>query len=315
MLGYLIRRVLLSIVVLLGIVAITFLIVHLTPGDPARVELGAHATPKTVAQLRHQLGLDKPLGEQFVDYLKNTVTGHFGSSIIFKGKVVEVIGQRLPPTVILIAYGIFIALIVGVPMAVIAALRPGGVIDNAIRVITTFTFAMPSFWFGLMLALVLGLTLKLFPVSGYDSGLGGILRTMTLPALTLGLALLVIVVRTLRSSLVSVLNSGYIESARARGFSEARVVWKHAMRNSLMSTMTILASLFGYVIGVIVLIETVFQIPGAGLLLVQAVQKHDYQLIQALTLLAAATVVIIGLLTDLFHAAIDPRVKLQGQSV
>jgi ABC-type dipeptide/oligopeptide/nickel transport system permease component len=166
-----------------------------------------------------------------------------------------------------------------------------------------------------MLALVFGLSLKLFPVSGYSSGVAGFFRTLTLPALTLGLALLVIIVRTLRSNLVSVLGSDYIDSARARGFSERRVVWKHAMRNSLIGTVTILASLFGYVIGVIVLIEAVFQIPGAGLLLVQAVQKRDYQLVQALALLAAASVVVIGLLTDLFHAVIDPRVRLQGRNV
>lgn len=315
MLGYLLRRLALSIVVLFGIVIVTFLMIHLIPGDPARAELGAHATPQAVALLRHQLGLDQPFGQQFLDYLKNVSTGHFGNSIIFSGKVSEVIGQRITPTALLIGYGIAIALAIGVPMAVIAALRPGGVIDNAIRVFTTFTFAMPTFWLGLMLALVFGLSLKLFPVSGYSSGVAGFFRTLTLPALTLGLALLVIIVRTLRSNLVSVLGSDYIDSARARGFSERRVVWKHAMRNSLIGTVTILASLFGYVIGVIVLIETVFQVPGAGLLLVQAVQKRDYQLVQALALLAAASVVLIGLLTDLFHAVIDPRVRLQGRNV
>lgn len=314
MLGYLIRRVTLSVVVLFGIAAITFLIVHLIPGDPARIELGAHATPQSVALLRAEMGLDLPLGEQFLNYLGDTATGDFGESFIFDGSVAEVISSRLAPTALLIGYGVTIALLIGVPMAIVAALRPGGVLDNGIRLLTTFSFAMPSFWLGLMLALTFGLSLGLFPVSGYSSGLAGFFRTLTLPALTLGLALLVIVVRTLRSSLVAVLNSDYIEAARARGFSEWRVVGKHAMRNSLIGTVTILASLFGYVIGIIVLVEAVFQIPGAGSLLVQAVQKRDYQVIQALALLAGATVVIIGLLTDLLHAAIDPRVRLGGRS-
>ncbi len=222
------------------------------------------------------------------------------------------ISSRLEPTVLLIAYGLTIALVVGVPMAVVAALRPGGVVDNAIRLFTTFTFAMPSFWLGLMLALVFGLSLKLFPVSGYETGLSGLFRTLTLPALTLAFALLVIVVRTLRSSLVAVFKSDYIEAARARGYSERRVVGKHAMRNSLVATITILGSLFGYVIGIVILVEAVFQIPGAGSLLVVSVRQRDYQLIQALTLLSGATVVLIGLAADLLQAAIDPRVRLGG---
>jgi len=314
MLGYLLRRLALSIVVLFGIAALTFLMVHLIPGDPARIELGASATPKAVAELRSDMGLDQPFGEQFANYLGDTATGDFGQSFIFNDPVAVVIGERLAPTALLIAYGLAIALLIGVPMAVIGALRPNGVVDHVVRLISTFTFAMPSFWLGLMLALAFGLSLKFFPVSGYSGGIDGFFRTLTLPALTLGLALLVIIVRTLRSSLVSVLNSDYIEAARARGFSEWRVVGKHAMRNSLIGTVTILASLFGYVIGIIVLVEAVFQIPGAGSLLVQAVQKRDYQLIQALALMAGAAVVIIGLLTDLFHALIDPRVRLEGRS-
>jgi ABC-type dipeptide/oligopeptide/nickel transport system permease component len=312
MLGYLTRRVALSIVVLLGIAAITFLIVHLIPGDPARIELGRHASPRAVAQLRSELGLDDSLGSQFVQYLGDISHGDFGESIIVHAPASEVIVNRLAPTALLMWYGVTIAFLIGVPMAIIAALRPGGLADSLIRLFTTFSFAMPSFWLGLMLALTLGLSLKLFPVSGYETGVSGFFRTLTLPALTLGLALLVIVVRNLRSSLVSVLSSDYIESARARGFSEWRVVGKHAMRNSVIGTVTIVASLFGYVVGVVIVVEAVFQIPGAGSLLVQAVQKRDYPLIEGLTLLAGATVVLVGLCTDLFHAAIDPRVRLEA---
>jgi peptide/nickel transport system permease protein len=313
MLTYLVKRLMVSIVVLFGIALATFMMIHLIPGDPAKIQLGIHATPAAVAQLHHQWGLDRSLPEQFWLYLGNIVTFNFGQSVAFNSGVTELVGNRIGPTAILLVYGILIALILGVPLAIIAALRQGGWVDNAIRVLTTFTFAMPTFWLGLMLALLLGYELGWFPVSGYQSGIGGILRTLTVPALTIGLGLLVIIVRNLRASLVTVLHSEYIEAARARGFGELRVVGKHAMRNSVVSTITILATLFGFLIGVMVLIENVFQIPGAGTLLVQAVQKRDYQLVQALAFLGGAVVVVIGFFTDVAYAWLDPRIRLQGR--
>jgi ABC-type dipeptide/oligopeptide/nickel transport system permease component len=313
MLTYIIKRLIVSLVVLFGIALGTFLMIHLIPGDPAKIQLGIHATPEAVAQLHHRWGLDRSLPAQFWLYLGNIVTFHFGESTAFSASVSELIGNRIGPTAILLAYGMIVALIIGVPLAIAAALRQGGWIDNAIRILTTFTFAMPTFWLGLMLALLLGFELTLFPVSGYHPGISGIFRTLTLPALTIGLGLLVIIVRNLRASLVTVLHSEYIEAARARGYSELRVVAKHAMRNSIISTITILASLFGFLVGVMVLIEAVFQIPGAGTLLVQAVQKRDYQLVQALAFLGGAVVVVIGFLTDIAYAWLDPRIRLQGR--
>jgi peptide/nickel transport system permease protein len=313
MLTYLVKRVAVSIVVLLGIALATFLMIHLIPGDPARIQLGIHATPQAVEQLHHKWGLDRSLPEQFWIYLGNLVTFDFGQSTAFSSGVSELISARVGPTAILLVYGILIALVLGVPLAIVAALRQGGWIDNSIRVLTTFTFAMPPFWLGLMLALLLGYELKWFPVSGYESGISGILRTLTVPALTIALGLLVIVVRNLRANLVTVLQSDYVEAARARGFSELRVVGKHAIRNSVIGTITILASIFGFLISLMVLIEAVFQIPGAGTLLVQAVQKRDYQLVQTLAFLGGAVVVLIGLATDLLYAWLDPRVRLQGR--
>ncbi len=313
MLTYLVKRLMVSIVVLLGIALGSFLMIHLIPGDPAKIQLGIHATPKAVEQLHHQWGLDRSWPEQFWLYLGNIVTFNFGQSTAFSSGVSELIGNRIGPTAVLLVYGILIALVIGVPLAIVAALRQGGWIDNSIRVLTTFTFAMPPFWLGLMLALLLGFELKWFPVSGYQTGIGGILRTCTVPALTIGLGLLVIVVRNLRANLVTVLHSEYIEAARARGFSELRVVGKHAMRNSVIGTITILASLFGFLVGLLVLVENVFQIPGAGTLLVQAVSKRDYKLVQTLVFLSGAVVVIIGLVTDLAAAWLDPRIRLGGR--
>jgi len=314
MLTYILRRVVISIVVLFGIASLTFLIIHLVPGDPAKIQLGQRATPEAVAKLHHEMGLDKPLGEQYVEFLKNAASFDFGRSFTFKAPTSEVVSNRLAPTAILIGYGLLITLVVGVPLAILAAVRQGGIVDNAIRLVTTFSFAMPPFWFGLMLALLLGLEANLFPVSGYESGIDGIIETMTLPALTLALALMVIVVRNLRSSLIEVLGSDYVDAARARGFGEGRIVLKHALRNSVIGTITILGSIFGFLISVLVLIEAVFQLPGAGSLLLQAVQRRDYELVQALALLSGFVVVVVSLFTDLFHAVIDPRIRLAGHS-
>jgi peptide/nickel transport system permease protein len=314
MLVYLVKRLIVSIVVLLGIALGTFLMIHLIPGDPAKIQLGVHATPEAVAQLHKEWGLDKSLPQQFWLYLGNIVTFNFGQSTAFSSGVTELVGTRIGPTAVVLLYGILIALVLGVPLAIWAALRQGGWIDNAIRVVTTFTFAMPPFWLGLMLSLLLGYKLGWFPVSGYETGISGILRTCTLPALTVGLGLLVIVVRNLRANLVTVLHSEYIEAARARGFSELRVVSKHAMRNSIVGLITILASLFGFIVGLLVLVESVFRIPGAGTLLVQAVAKRDYQLVQTLVFLSGAFVVIVGLLADFAYAWLDPRIRLAGRS-
>ncbi|HTT93593.1 MAG TPA: ABC transporter permease [Solirubrobacterales bacterium] len=314
MLVYLVKRLIVSIVVLLGIALGTFLMIHLIPGDPAKIQLGVHATPQAVEQLHHKWGLDRSWPEQFWLYLGNIVTFHFGQSTAFSTGIPELIGNRVGPSAAILIYGILISLVIGVPLAIFASLRQGGVIDNTIRVFTTFTFAMPPFWLGLMLALLLGFELKWFPVSGYEGGLGGILRTCTVPALTIGLGLLVVIVRNLRASLVTVLNSEYIEAARARGYGEFRVVGRHAMKNSVISTITILASLFGFLVSLLVLVENVFQIPGAGTLLVQAVSKRDYQLVQTLVFLSGAVVVLIGFCADIAYAWLDPRIRLAGRS-
>jgi peptide/nickel transport system permease protein len=309
-LTYLARRLALSVVVLCGLLVATFVIVHLVPGDPVQQLLGSRATPQAIAAARHSVGLDQPLLQQFARFAGGAVHGDFGRSIPLNAPVSQVIGPRLLPSALLIGYGLALALLIGVPLAVVAAVRPNRGADNLIRLSTTFAFAMPTFWLGLMLALLLGLRLGWFPVSGYDRSVGGFFRTLTLPALTIGLSLAVVVVRTLRSNLLEVLRSEYVEAARSRGLSEVRIVGKHAMRNAVTGTVTILSVNVGFLIGGTVVIEAVFQIPGAGSLLVQAVQRRDYELIQVLALLAGTAVVVVGLLADLLQAVLDPRVRL-----
>jgi peptide/nickel transport system permease protein len=313
MISYLIRRIALAVVVLFGLLVATFFIIHLVPGDPVQIVLGGRATPEAVAHVRHQLWLDRPLLTQFWLYMTHTLRGDFGNAFTLGSPVSEILSQRVGPSAALIGYGMVLSLVIGVPLAIVAALRPNGWVDNAIRVSTAVSFAMPGFWLGLMLALIFGLELLWFPVSGYDGGFGGILRTLTLPALALGLALSTVVVRTLRSSLLEVLQTEYVEAARSRGLSELRVVGKHALRNSFMNTLTILSVNIGFLIGGTVVLEQVFQIPGLGQLLLTAVEKRDYQLVQALALLAGSAVVLASLAADIVQAFLDPRVRLGRQ--
>jgi peptide/nickel transport system permease protein len=312
-LRYVLNRVALGLVVLFGLAVATFLIIHLVPGDPVRQALGGRASPDQIEQLRHQLGLDDSLPAQFSTYLSDSVTGQFGTSFLQNTSVSELVSQRIAPSAILIAYGLVVSLLIGVPLAILGALRPNGLVDHSVRLVATFSFAMPLFWLGLVLALIFGLELDIFPVSGYETGIDGIAKTLTLPAVTLGLALTVIVVRTLRSSLLEVLQSDYIDAARARGLSERRIVAKHAMRNAVMPTITILSINIGFLIGGTVVLEQVFQIPGLGSLLVESVERRDYEVVQTLVLLAGATVVVVNLCADILQAAIDPRVRLAGR--
>jgi ABC-type dipeptide/oligopeptide/nickel transport system permease component len=313
MASYLIRRVGMALVVLFGLLVATFFIIHLVPGDPVRIVLGLHATPAAIDTARHQLDLDRPLLTQFWLYVSHSVQGQFGEAYTLNSPVGQIIGQRIGPSAALILYAMFLALLIGIPLAIVAALRPNSILDNILRLGTTFTFAMPAFWLGLMLALIFGLELGWFPVSGYQGGIGGILRTLTLPALTLGLALSTVVMRTLRSSLLEVLQTDYIDAARSRGLRELRVVGRHALRNALMNTLTILSVNVGFLIGGTLILEQVFQIPGVGSLLFDAVEKRDYQLVQTLSLLAGAAVVFASLLADVVQAFLDPRVRLGGR--
>lgn len=299
--------------VLIGLIIATFFIIHLVPGDPVLLVLGSHATPQSVARLRRLLHLNDPLPQQFWIYIRNLLEGHFGQSFTLDAPVGTLIGQRIGPSAALIFYSLFVAVVVGVPLAVLAAVRPNGLFDNVARLITTFTFAMPGFWLGLMLALLLGFKVAVFPVSGYETGFGGLVKTLTLPALTLGLPLSTVVVRTLRSALLEALRSDYVDAARSRGFSEVRIITRHAFRPAIMNTVTVLAVNVGFLIGGTVVVEQVFNIPGIGSLLYEAVEKRDYQLIQIIALMAGAAVVCANLVADLIQVAVDPRVRLSGE--
>jgi ABC-type dipeptide/oligopeptide/nickel transport system permease component len=307
---YILKRAATSLLVLFVLAAGSFFVIHLVPGDPVRQMLGSSATPESIERTRQELGLDQPLPRQFAGFIFKTFTGDFGESLPLQTPISTLISHRIMPSVLLIIYGVLVALVIGIPLAVMSALKPQSAVDNSVLVMTTFTFAMPQFWLGLVLALLFGLHLNIFPVSGYESGIGGALRTLTLPAITLGLSLTAMVVRTLRSRLLDVLGSEYIEAARARGLSEFRIVGKHAMRNAIMAMLTVLAVQIGFLIGGTVVIEHVFQIPGMGSLLLESILRRDYPLVQVIAVLSGAAVVLVGFAADLLLLVVDPRVRL-----
>jgi peptide/nickel transport system permease protein len=310
MVYYVGRRLLFAIPVALGVALGAFVIIHLVPGNPVQGMLGINATPETIAIVEEQLGLNRPLPVQFADFVGDAFQGDFGTSIVRQAPVREVIAGRVLPSFWLIVYSALISIIVGVPLAVLSAVRRNRSSDHLIRLFTMIGFAMPSFWVGLLLALQFGLRWGWFPVAGYESGFVGVVRSLTLPAITIALFLTFMVVRTLRSSLLEVLDEDYVEAARARGLTEARTIGRHALRNALLATITVLSVNVGYLIGGTVVVETVFQIPGVGSLIVQAILDRDYPLVQALTLFFGLAVILVNLLTDLVYGVVDPRVRL-----
>ena len=234
------RRLVQLLPVLFGITFIVFFMIHLVPGDPARTLLGVHATDQAVAELHEKFGLDKPLWQQYLDFLGRLVHGDLGTSYFYNDTVTSLVMSRLPATLWLIGMAGLLAVLISVPLAVIAASRRNGVLDNVIRVVPLVALGMPAFWLGIMLILLLALRLQLFPVSGFGDDIPGHLHSIFLPALTVALAMTPILIRSLRTSMVGVLESDYITTAQAKGLSTGRVTVNHALRNALISSVTVL---------------------------------------------------------------------------
>ena len=311
MIRYLGRRLVHTAPVIIGITLASFVLIHLVPGDPVRIMLGGKAPKERIAAIDHDLKLDRPLPQQYLTFVAGAAHGDLGQSIILRRPVATVIGERLAPSLFLLAYGTLIGVLLALPLAIVSALRRNRAVDHGVRLLTLVAFAMPSFWLGLILIRKFSLDLGWFPVSGYGSGFLGHLRSLTLPSLTIGLFLTSMLVRSLRSSLIDILGLEYVEAARARGLGRTRVVLKHSLRNALIPTITILAVNLGWLIGGAVVVERVFDIPGLGQLLVESIFTRDFPVIQALTLVFGLMVVSINLLSDLSYALVDPRVRYE----
>jgi peptide/nickel transport system permease protein len=306
------RRLLHAATVLVGVSLIAFILIHLVPGDPVRIALGPRASQPVVDATRKSLGLDAPLPQQYFDFIGGVFHGDLGYSIQQRTDVAGLIGPRVSASVFLLLYATLIALVIGVPLGLLSALHRDRPLDHGIRLATMVTFAMPSFWLALVLVEIFSLHLQLLPVSGYGGSFEQKLKDLLLPALTIGLYLAPMLVRTLRGSVIDVLSSDFVEAARARGLSERRVVSKHVLRNASIATLTVLAVNLGFLVSGTVVIEVVFDIPGLGSQLVSAVQMRDFALVQALTLVFGTLVVLINVLSDVAYALIDPRIRAKA---
>lgn len=310
MLKYVGLRLLQAVPVLIGITVASFLMIHLVPGNPARIQLGPRATEAAVRRLDHQLGLNRPLLNQYLTFMGGAVRLDFGESLALHQPVGGLITARIGISGLLMLYSLLISLALTVPFGLLSAVKRDRVVDHAIRVVGMTVFVMPVFWLGLLLSLVFGLELGWLPTGGYAGGVLGALRSLTLPAVTLGLVMAPLFLRSLRASLVQTLDAGFVEAARSRGFSQRRVLFRHCLRNASISTVTVVGLTMGVLVSGTVIVENVFAIPGLGVLLVSAVSSRDFPTIQGLVVVLALAVIVINLLTDLAYAAIDPRVRL-----
>jgi len=302
--GYLVRRMLATIPVLIGVATLVFSLLHLVPGDPAVSMLGESAAPEDVAALRQRLGLDRPLLEQYVGYMRGLTRGDLGTSFRYNTPVTTEIVQRLPNTVRLAAAAMIVALLISIPLGVLGAVFKGRAIDHAAMAGSLVGVSVPAFWLGPMLALIFSVRLGLLPVSGTGSP-----AHLVLPAVTLGTALAAILARITRASLLEELRELYVVAARAKGVSRSRSIWVHALRNALIPVVTIIGLQVGALLTGAIITETIFAWPGVGRLLIQAISFRDYPLVQGCILFVAVTYVGVNLLTDLAYSWLDPRIR------
>jgi peptide/nickel transport system permease protein len=309
--AYLRKRLLLTIPIAVGVTLVTFLLIHLIPGDPAVTMLGIRASPTLVARLHAEWGLDKPLYLQYWVFLLRILRGDFGESLFYQSSATGVILSASVVTLWLIAYAAALSVVIAVPLALVAATHKGGVADQIVRAIPLVGMGMPSPWVGIMLILLLGLTIRAFPVGGYGTGLAGHLYAMFLPSLTLALGIAPILIRSLRAGLIESLDSDYVTTARSKGIPERRVLVRHAVRNAVISSVTILGLEIAWLISGTIVVEKVFALPGMGALMVDSIYRRDFPVVQGITFVVAVMVIVTNLATDVVHSALDPRVRLE----
>lgn len=311
MIKYAAKRLLTLIPILLGVSLLVFLIIQLTPGDPAAVMLGTDADPVTVKAMRDKLGLDDPLPVQFGRYLSHAIQGDLGTSIRSNRPVSQELSSRFPATVELAVVSLVISILIGVATGVISAVKKGSVWDTLSMIGALIGISAPSFWLGLMLMLLFSYYLRWVPASGRAGPLWTIAgwKTIVLPALSLGLGSAATIARMTRSSLAEVLRQDFVRTARAKGLSERIVIFRHAMSNALIPVVTIIGLRLGFLLGGAVVVEQVFAWPGIGTQLVTAIGNRDLPMVQGAVLLAAVCFVLINLAVDLFYGVIDPRIR------
>lgn len=311
---YTVKRILATIPVLFVLSVIVFLIVYLIPGDPAAVMLGDGAAPETVAALREQLGLDRPLLRQYVEWILRAVQGDLGQSFFMKQPVAPALAEHLGPTFSLAVLAQLIAVVLAVPLGIRAATKRGELADKALTGFALLGITIPGFVLSMFTVLLFSVRLKWLPVSGYEplsEGLWTHLKYLILPAFSLGVVQAAVLARVTRSSVLEVLNESYVKTARAKGVSERVIVRKHVLRNAFIPILTVIGGSFGTLIAGAAVVESIFNIPGMGQMLFNSVQRRDYAVIQGIVLLVACAYVVVNLLVDLLYAIVDPRIRLK----
>ncbi len=307
MTGYLLNRLFNAILVMFGVVCLVFLLLHLVPGDPVEMMLGESARPADRMALRTALGLDRPLLTQLGGYLGGLLQLDLGTSFHTQRPIAAMLAERLPATAELAAASLLFAVVIALPLGVIAAIRKDRFADYGAMSFSLLGVSIPNFWMGPLLILVFSLWLGWTPVSGREGA-----ASLILPAITLGTALAAILARMVRSSLLEVLGEEYVRTARAKGLGESAVIWRHALRNAWLPVITLLGLQLGALLGGAVITETVFSWPGIGSLLVESIQRRDYPVVQGCVLLISLTYVLVNTLTDLVYGWVDPRIRLGG---
>jgi ABC-type dipeptide/oligopeptide/nickel transport system permease component len=304
MLAFLIRRVLLFIPTLLVAITLVFVIFRLVPGDPAQLAAGESAPKSVVEAIREDMGLNKPVWIQYLNYLGDLVRGDLGVSRVYQQGALEELLARLPATVLLAGAAMVIALVVGVASGVLSAVRPSSWVDYLSMATAVGGVSLPSFWLGLMLIILFAVKIDIFPVAGFDGP-----KSIVLPAVTLAANHMAVLARITRSSMLGVLSQDYVRTARAKGLMERIVVLRHGLRNALIPTITIAGMQLGYLLGGSLVVETVFAWPGVGRLMIDSIQQRDYTMIQAIVLVFAAMMLIVNLTVDVLYGILDPRVR------
>lgn len=312
--SYILRRLLALIPVALVVATVSFILIHLAPGDPAAIIAGPDAPADDVARIRRTLGLEQPLHLQLARWYGRLLQGDLGQSIFLRKPVLEAIVDRAEPTVLLTLSAIVVATVIGVPAGVVSARHHNTATDQAFMVFALLGISIPNFLLGLLFVLVFGVWLAWFPVAGYaplEDGWLATARSLVMPAFALGLVQSALIARIARSSMLDVLREQYVTTGRAKGLAERVVVYKHALRNALVPTVTVIGISFAVLISGAVVVETVFNIPGLGRLIVSAVLRRDYPVVQGVVLVIAGLYMLVNLLVDLSYLLIDPRVRYQ----
>jgi peptide/nickel transport system permease protein len=308
-LGYILRRLLQLIPLLLGVVLVSFLLLRMAPGDPATLLLGPRASEEQVADKRAELGLDESLPQQFLTYAGDLAQGDLGESIRSREAVTTVIADRFVVTAWILTGTFLLALAIAIPLAILAVQRPGGTVDTVTRATSMLGYSLPGYWVGIMLILVFALRLDWFPVQGFGEGFWGHVHSIFLPSLTLAISVSPVLMRSLRSSMLDVLGSEHVTTARALGWSGWPLYRDHVIRNAIPPVVTLMALQVGYLLFGTVLVEQIFLLPGLGQTIINAVVARDFAVVQGITLIFAVIVVMSQLIADLIHGSLDPRIR------